>query len=146
MQDQAPPVVPNASLRGKILAVDDEEAVLEMEKELLGGAGAEVICARDGAEAILRLESDLFDAVVIDSKMPGEVYAAVVYRWVQQKRPEMSARFIFTICHGTEGRVREFLEEHAVTHIEKPFQVSELIALLRRIIAAHKATAMRGAS
>ena len=140
------PVISSEALSGRVLAVDDEEAVLELEKELLAGAGAEVTIAANGAEAVRILETETFDAVVIDSKMPGEYDGPEVYRWVLQHHPEMAARFVFTVSHATEPTVRKFLEEYSITHLEKPFQVSELLTVLRRILAQRKAEAVRGAS
>ena len=144
---EATPVgIPKEALRGKILAVDDEESVLDLERELISGAGAEVVCAESGADAIRLLETQAFEAVVIDSKMPGQYDGADVYRWVLQNHPELASRFVFTISHATEPAVRDFLEEHSITHIEKPFQFSELIAILRRIMGRQKATVVGGAS
>lgn len=144
--EMAPVSIPKEALRGRILAIDDEEAVLELERELLSGAGAEVHCAQDGAQAIGLLQQHTFDAIVIDSKMPGEYDSADVYRWVLKNHPEMASRFVFTISHATEPSVRAFMEEHSLTHIEKPFQVSELLSILRRILGLQKATAVPNAS
>lgn len=144
--ETVPAVIPNEALKGKILVIDDEEAVLDLERELLFGAGAEVHCAQSGADAIRLLRMQTFDAIVIDSKMPGEYDASDVYLWVLQNHPEMASRFVFTISHSSEASVRVFLEEYSLTHIEKPFQVSELIATLRRIIGQQKAAAVPGAS
>jgi PAS domain S-box-containing protein len=144
--ESAPTVIPNEALRGKILVIDDEDAVLDLERELLFGAGADVHCAQNGAEAIRLLQHQTFDAIVIDSKMPGEYDATDVYQWVLQTHPEMASRFVFTISHASEASVRDFLEEHSLTHIEKPFQVSELISTLRRILGHQKAAAVPGAS
>jgi two-component system NtrC family sensor kinase len=145
-QEPAAVAIHSEALRGKILVVDDEEAVLDLERELLTGAGAEVHCAQDGADAIHLMQLHTFDAVVIDSKMPGEFDGGDVYRWALTNHPEMAARFLFTVSHATEGTVREFLEEHSLTHIEKPFQVSELITILRRILGLQKAAAVPSAS
>lgn len=144
--ESAAPSVHSEALRGKILVVDDEEAVLDLERELLTGAGAEVHCALEGTVAVRLLETQAFDAVVIDSKMPGEMDSADVYRWTLKNHPEMASRFLFTVSHATEPKVREFLEEHSLTHIEKPFQVSELISTLRRILGPQKAAAIPTAS
>ncbi|HZP17074.1 MAG TPA: response regulator, partial [Terriglobales bacterium] len=142
----APAVVPKEALAGRILAIDDEDAVLDLERELLAGAGAEVHCAQNGKEAIRLLQLHAFDAVVIDSKMPGELDAGDVYHWALKNQPEIASRFVFTISHATETSVRDFLEEHSLTHLEKPFQVSELISTLRRILGREKASAVPSAS
>lgn len=141
-----PVAIPHEALRGRILVVDDEESVLDLERELLSGAGAEVHCAQDGAEAIRAMQARSFDGVVIDSKMPGEYDAKEVYLWTLKNHPELAARFVFTISHAREGGIREFLEEHSLMHLEKPFQISELIAVLRRILGPKKATAAPHAS
>ncbi len=141
------PVHPaNEALYGKVLAVDDEDAVLDLEREFLAGTGAEVHCAQDGAEAIRLMQLHSFDAIVIDSKMPGAFDGADVYRWALQNQPETASRFIFTLSHVTDPSVRDFLEEHALTHIEKPFQVSDLLLTLRRILVRQKASVAPGAS
>lgn len=145
-QEVAQPPVPREALRGKILIVDDEEAVLDFERELLSGAGAEVHCTMEGTEAIKLMQMQSFEAIVIDSKMPGQFDSPDVYRWALQNRPELATRFLFTVSHATESSVRQFLDEYALTHIEKPFQVSELISTLRRILGPQKAAAVPSAS
>src|SRR5436853_207412 len=59
-------------LSGRILLVDDEEAVLEFEREALTGAGAEVVAVSSADEAIQRLQDECFEAMLVDSTMPGQ--------------------------------------------------------------------------
>lgn len=53
-------------VRGRILLVDDEQDVCELLTGLLHGAGAEVDCALDEAEAAERLAGHLYDVVLTD--------------------------------------------------------------------------------
>ncbi|MBP1778359.1 MAG: response regulator receiver protein [candidate division NC10 bacterium] len=55
----------------KILVVDDEEAIRLLYKEELTEAGYDVDVAKDGAEALRKLEQTQPDLMTIDLRMPG---------------------------------------------------------------------------
>jgi two-component system NtrC family response regulator len=57
--------------RQRILIVDDEENVFALCQTILEKRGHEVECASTAEEALDRLETELFDVVVTDLKMPG---------------------------------------------------------------------------
>jgi PAS domain S-box-containing protein len=60
-------------LEGRLLLVEDEQAVLGFMRELLEGWGLSVVAARDPADALrwFSLEPDRFDVVLTDHSMPG---------------------------------------------------------------------------
>jgi len=60
-----------AEQNAKILLVDDDEKVLMVLGRALSTAGAEVIVAKTGAEALVMLGQHSFDTVVSDIQMPG---------------------------------------------------------------------------
>jgi two-component system, NtrC family, sensor kinase len=128
-------------LQGRVLLVDDEEAVLEFEREVLSGAGAQVTCLTSGEMAISRLASEQFDAVLVDSSMPGALSGIDVYRWIAEHRPETRSRVIVTFSSLADSDIRHFVEENSVLHINKPFEVSDLIAVTARAISKQKAAA-----
>jgi two-component system NtrC family sensor kinase len=126
-------------MRGKILVVDDEDAVLDFEREVLTGAGADVVAMKRGDEAIARLQHETFDAIVLDSHMPGPWGGLEVYRWIAETRPELEACVVMTFSNDiTEGSVRRFVQETHVQRVIKPFEVADLIALLRGILEKKK--------
>src|SRR5262249_40350323 len=55
---------------GRILAVDDHTRNLELVHEMLAEAGYEVVLARDGEEALAKVERELPDCIVLDIMMP----------------------------------------------------------------------------
>ena len=59
------------AINGRILLVEDEEAVLEFERDVLAGAGAKVTTVTTMEQMKSVLASQSFDAVVINGKMPG---------------------------------------------------------------------------
>jgi two-component system NtrC family sensor kinase len=128
-------------LQGRVLVVDDEEAVLEFEREVLAGAGADVCCLTSAEIAISRLAAEQFDAVLVDSSMPGSLSGIDIYRWVAEHRPETKGRIIVTFSSLADSEVRRFVDEESILHINKPFEVSDLIAITAKAISNRKATA-----
>jgi CheY-like chemotaxis protein len=54
----------------KILVVDDEENIRELYKEELEDMGYAVTTVSDGAEALAKMDTDKFDLVTLDMRMP----------------------------------------------------------------------------
>ena len=54
----------------KILVIDDDKEDSDLMKQVLEGAGHEVVVASDGSQAMDDLKGDGFDMLLIDIKMP----------------------------------------------------------------------------
>lgn len=128
-------------LSGRVLVVDDEEAVLDFEAEVLRGAGLEVVTRMSGEEAVALLESETFDAMIIDGKMPGGWTGMDVYQWVAENRAGMEKSILFAISNFGDSDIRRFIEEKKIPCIVKPFEVGDLIAITRRLLKKSKAVA-----
>jgi PAS domain S-box-containing protein len=118
----------------RILIVDDEETVLELEREILTTHGIRVLTARNGREALYLLEREPVDLIVTDTKMPGEVTGRGIYEWVCVHKPELAHRIIFTMsdAHGIESATLQ--EQTGRPHIQKPFKVETFWLLVRRAL------------
>jgi CheY-like chemotaxis protein len=57
-------------IRPKLLCVDDDAALRELYRTLLGSYGYEVLLAEDGPKALQTFNSSRVDAVVLDYDMP----------------------------------------------------------------------------
>jgi len=126
-------------LQGRILLVDDEEAVLDFVREMLTAAGAEVVASARGEEAMARLQKDSYDVVVLDSTLPGAASGIEIYEWVQKHRPGVEKNIIMTFSTDvSEGKSRRFIQETGVLRLVKPFEVADLIALVRRVLESAK--------
>ena len=55
----------------KLLIVDDERAIRNSLKEILGDEGYDVDVAEDGAQALEMVAGERYDVVFCDIKMPG---------------------------------------------------------------------------
>lgn len=122
------------AIDGRILLVDDEEAVLEFERDVLSGAGATVVTSMTAGEVKSRLASEKFDALIINGKMPGGWSVPEIYRWLTDQCPGMERRLLITFSSVAEPETRAFLHENNVPYLVKPFEVADLIAQARRLL------------
>jgi two-component system NtrC family sensor kinase len=123
------------AVSGRVLLVEEEEAVLEFERDVLAGAGASVVTARTSDDVKTRLLSEQFDALIMNGKMPGEWNAKESYGWLKSNCPAMEGHVLFTFSSGVEpSDGRAFLQENNVPYLVKPFEVAELISQTRRLL------------
>jgi PAS domain S-box-containing protein len=121
-------------LRGRVLLVEDEEAVLEFERDVLVGAGAEVTTSMSVDDTQQQLLSGSFDVVVMNGRMPGGCSAKEMYDWIAKNRPGMEKGLLLTFSSVTDSETRSFLQEQAVPSLAKPFEVADLISQVRVLI------------
>jgi two-component system NtrC family sensor kinase len=120
---------------GRVLLVEEEEAVLEFERDVLAGAGATVVTARTSQDVKTRLLSEQFDALIINGNMPGQWNTKESYQWLKENCPGMQGHVLFTFSNGVEpGDGRAFLQENNVPCLIKPFEVAELILQARKLL------------
>jgi PAS domain S-box-containing protein len=131
-----------AVLAGRVLLIENEEAVLEFERDVLTGAGAEVVTSMNAEEMKSLLSKQSFDAIIIDGKAQGNGGAREVYGWLAENCSGMEKHLLFTFSSVAEPEVRSFLQENGVSCLVKPFEVGDLIAHARRLMQkAHAASA-----
>jgi PAS domain S-box-containing protein len=131
------------AIEGRVLLVEEEEAVLEFERDVLIGAGANVVTATTSEDVKTRLLSEHFDAIIMSGKMPADWNAKEACAWLTQNCPEMERHILFTFSQGVEqGKERTFLQEKEIPFLVKPFEVADLIAQARKLLQkAHAAAA-----
>jgi len=115
--------------------------VLDFERDVLIGAGAEVVCLRSADEAIAALAAETFDGLLVDSSMPGEMSGLDLFQWICTNLPDYRGRFILAFSNANEQGLREMIEQNGIPFISKPFEVSELIAVMSGVLKSKKSTA-----
>ncbi len=130
-------------LEGSVLLVDDEEAVLDFEREVLTAAGAKVTTALSGADAVARLQQEDFQAVLLDSKIPGELSSEDVFRWIENNRTDLVSRTVLVLSNVSDPGVRLFVDATRILCLVKPFEVADLLAMTRRVLRRARAAATR---
>jgi two-component system KDP operon response regulator KdpE len=120
-------------IQATILVVDDDASVLQMLKRNLTNEGYKVLTANSGIEALVSLEKNRPDLMLLDINMPeldGLEVCRNVRKWNQLPIIVLSAR-------NEEHQKVEALELGADDYLTKPFGINELIArvhvALRRV-------------
>jgi two-component system NtrC family sensor kinase len=124
----------DTALEGRVLLVEDEEAVLEFERDVLGGAGAQVVALVNLEEVKARLRSETFDAVIINGKMPGGWSAQDAHRWIGAACPGLERKVLFTFSSIAETEIRNYLLANGIPSLVKPFEVVDLISQARKLL------------
>ena len=122
-------------ISGRVLLVEEEEAVLEFERDVLSGAGATVVTARNAEDVKTRLLSEAIDAIIMSGKMAGQWSAKESYPWLKENCPGMENHILYTFSNSVEpGEGRSFLQENSIPYLVKPFEVAELISQARKLL------------
>jgi len=125
-------------LTGRILIVDDEPAVRDFEREVLARSGAQVVAVASGEEALARLQIDRFDAVVLDTSLPGRWSGQEIYRWLAANHPGAERNIVLACSDITETGVRSLIERERVPCLTKPFQADDLVEVLQSVVAQQR--------
>src|ERR1039458_7121743 len=118
-------------LAGRVLLVEDEEAVLEFERDVLVGAGAEVTTSMRLEDTQKQLRNGSFDVIVMNGRMPGECSAQEMYEWIAKNCPGLEKGLLLTFSTVTDAQTRSFLQGKGVPSLAKPFEVADLISQVR---------------
>ncbi len=115
-----------------LLIVDDERSIREACREIAQSLGF-AACAADSAEQAYRhLDSQAFDAVLLDLRLPG-VGGLEALRRIRERRPE--AVIIVVTGYGTVQSAVQAMKNGAYDYVTKPFSVDELKMLLERVVS-----------
>ncbi len=114
----------------RILLVDDDTNLLVLLADQLRDDGFEVATARDGAEALRRLEGGWPDLLVIDMMMP-RMDGLALAREVKE-RADLPIIVLSAIDAGDSKA--DLLEEVAEDYVTKPYHYPELRARITRIL------------
>ncbi|MBX2969557.1 MAG: sigma-54-dependent Fis family transcriptional regulator [Cyclobacteriaceae bacterium] len=117
---------------GKILVVDDMAAIRTSLREILEEEKHEVDEAKDGEEALKKLQSEYFDVAFCDIKMPKIDGIELLER---VKKEGIGTPFIMISAHGTKETALESIKRGAYFFIQKPFESIETILIhLRNVL------------
>ena len=119
----------------RILVVDDDENILNLEKTILEGKGFHVTRAAGGAEALDLLASASFDLVLLDVMMPG-VDGFTVCRKIKEDPRMKDLPVIFLTAKGGGEALAEGFESGAIMYINKPFTANKLLTIVNTMLEA----------
>ena len=121
--------------QARVLVVDDEPAIRALVAKIVERAGLPVDSARDGAEAIEKLESGPYAVIVLDLMMPNvDGYALIDY--IRDRPGPRPA--IIVVSAGDAASLRQLDGSLVHSILRKPFDIDVLGDL---VLAAAKSMA-----
>ncbi len=116
-----------------ILAVDDEEHILELLEYNLESNGFRVLTASSGEEGIEILKKEAVDLVLLDIMLPGIDGMELLKRI--RKNPDMAELPVIMLTAKSEEINKVLgLEVGADDYISKPFGIYELVARVKAVL------------
>ncbi len=117
--------------QAKLLVVDDDEDICGVMSATLTSRGFDVVCANAGADALVALEKDEFDAVVSDLNMPGMSGLEFCKR-ARTSRPNVPV--VLVTGFGSMETAVAAIRAGAYDFVAKPIQLPELLLTLARAL------------
>ncbi len=117
-----------------VLVVDDDKQLASALQWILRDVNYLVDLAFDGEEALLKVKVHEYDAVICDLMMP-RLRGDEFYLKARELRPKLAERFVFITGFAADSGIKDFLGEHRLKHLAKPFPIQELINCLKELLA-----------
>jgi DNA-binding NtrC family response regulator len=121
-----------------LLVIEDERAVMDFIRMALERHGYACRTASSAAQGISMLESEAFTGVISDMRTPGGASGADVHAWIVTNRPELKQKMLFITGDTVNPETLRALNDTGAPYIEKPFRVSDLIAVVEKIFGRRK--------
>ena len=113
-----------------ILVVDDDDAIRDVVSTVLAEEGYVVVTAASGEEALAVLAQGEPALVMLDMRMP------VMDGWefAERLRQRFDGRVPLVVMTAAVDAAKRAEQVSAVASISKPFELDELVQLVRRLI------------
>lgn len=118
----------------KILIVEDEEAIADLEKDYLELSGFEVVVANDGETGLEKALNEDFNLLILDLMLPG-VDGFEICRQVRDKK---NTPIIMVSAKKDDIDKIRGLGLGADDYMTKPFSPSELVARVKAHLARYE--------
>jgi len=127
--------------KGRILVMDDGEAIREMLNDMLRAMGYEVELTSNGAETIERYikakeTGRLFDAVILDLTVPGGMGGKETIKKLLKIDPHVTA--IVSSGYSTASIMSEFKKYGFSAVVTKPYSARDLERELQRLVVRNR--------
>ena len=119
---------------GRILVVDDEEAVRDMTTHMLSRLGYDVVACASASQAVQLFQERWreLDLVLLDLVLP-EMNGRAVFE--AMRRIDPTARIVLFSGYSADGDARVMLENGALGFLQKPFSATQLSEIVGGALA-----------
>ena len=123
----------------QILVVEDEEALSELLEYNLSSEGFSVKITGDGDDALIALEEDRPDLLLLDWMLPG-LSGIEICRRIRSRSEMRDMPIIMMTARGEESDRIRGLDTGADDYLTKPFSIPELTARVRALLRRARPT------
>jgi DNA-binding NtrC family response regulator len=122
-------------MKPKVLVVDDDEDIVTMLCDRLGGLGFSTVTAKDGLQALEAIEREQPSLLLLDLEMPRMGGLELLKRLGQSKQGSgLELPIIVMTAHGTIAKAVEAMKEGAYDFLTKPFDPDHLGIVIRKVL------------
>ena len=118
----------------RVLIVDDNPEIREIIHILLRGEGFELSEAKNGEEALIKMEKTAYDLVILDIMMPG----MDGYHTCMEIRKRSNAPILFLSAKTREGDKMLGFSSGGDDYLAKPFSYNELVSRAKALIRRYQ--------
>ncbi|MCX8150960.1 MAG: response regulator [Candidatus Bathyarchaeota archaeon] len=124
------------SEQARILVIDDDENITQVVAAILKDKGYSVDVASSGSEAIIKSETNHYDLMLIDIRLPDMEGTELLSR-IRDTTPKI--RKIIVTGYPTLQNAVTALNKNADAYIMKPFDVEKMLATISEQLKKQKA-------
>jgi two-component system, sensor histidine kinase and response regulator len=124
-----------------ILVAEDNEVNQELVITALRARGHTVVVAGDGKEALMALEKESFDVILMDVQMPGmDGLEAVAIIREREQTSGAHVPIVALTAHAMKGDRERCLAAGMDTYVSKPLRTQELFAAIASVLGGVSGT------
>jgi two-component system response regulator MprA len=113
-----------------VLIIDDDPAVRRAVGKALERSGYMVEAVESGLAAVAALQQHNYRAIICDVRMPF-LDGVSFYDELEKDHPEEAKKVVFVTAFAREPTVQAFLERIDRPVVEKPFELDDLLAVVK---------------
>lgn len=121
----------NGEVRPRVLVVDDEPSLRQIQRRLLALENVDVLLASNADEAREILSANAVDLVISDLRMPGAIDGRGLIAWIAEHQPHLSQRILIVTgdLNGLSTDSETGIPPEQV--LSKPFTRQEYVSRVR---------------
>ncbi|RJR33739.1 MAG: response regulator [Desulfobacteraceae bacterium] len=120
----------------QVLVVDDSMSIRHLVSEALEGAGFRVATAKNGKEAMAKIQRRMPDIILSDIEM-DEMNGIDLCRKVQSDPALSSIPFVIMSVNSDRAVMRRLMELGAASYLVKPFNLEQVVITVERLLSDH---------
>ena len=117
----------------KILLVDDQKSILDLERSYLKGTGLQIVTASTGSEALQMIISKRPDVVFLDLMLPG-MNGDAVCNFVKNRKELKDIAVIILTAKDDQSSLQRCFKCGCDAYVTKPISREEFLSKIKFVL------------